>query len=51
MDITRNMNYDDPSQNLHIHFKKGTTVHLDGKKQKNFSMEKNNDGTGLQMEI
>lgn len=36
MDITRNMNYDDPSQNLHIHFKKGATVHLDGKKQKNF---------------
>ncbi|KEJ03065.1 LytR family transcriptional regulator [Clostridium botulinum] len=48
MDITRNMNYDDPSQNLHIHFKKGTTVHLDGKKAEEFfRWRKNNDGTGF----
>ncbi|MGO5065993.1 LytR family transcriptional regulator [Clostridium sporogenes] len=48
MDITRNMNYDDPSQNLHIHFQKGTTVHLDGKKAEEFfRWRKNNNGTGL----
>jgi LCP family protein required for cell wall assembly len=48
MDITRNMNYDDPSQNLSIHFKKGTTVHLDGKKAEEFfRWRQNNDGTGL----
>lgn len=49
MDITRNMNYDDPTQNLSIHFKKGTTVHLDGKKAEEFfRWRKNNDGTGFQ---
>lgn len=48
MDITRNMNYDDPSQNLHIHFEKGTTVHLDGKKAEEFfRWRKNNNGTGF----
>jgi LCP family protein required for cell wall assembly len=48
MDITRNMNYDDPSQNLHIHFQKGTTVHLDGKKAEEFfRWRKNNNGTGF----
>ncbi|WP_195923589.1 LCP family protein [Clostridium tepidum] len=48
MEITRNMNYDDPSQNLHIHFQKGTTVHLDGKKAEEFfRWRKNNNGTGL----
>jgi len=48
MDITRNMDYDDPSQNLSIHFKKGTTVHLDGKKAEEFfRWRKNNDGSGL----
>jgi LCP family protein required for cell wall assembly len=48
MDITRNMNYDDPSQDLSIHFKKGTTVHLDGKKAEEFfRWRQNNDGTGL----
>ncbi|MCB2288742.1 LCP family protein [Clostridium sp. CS001] len=49
MDITRNMNYDDPTQNLSIHFKKDTTVHLDGKKAEEFfRWRKNNDGTGFQ---
>ena len=48
MDIARNMNYDDPSQDLSIHFKKGTTVHLDGKKAEEFfRWRQNNDGTGL----
>ena len=48
MYITRNMNYDDPSQNLHIHFQKGTTVHLDGKKAEEFfRWRKNNNGTGF----
>ncbi|MGO5072645.1 LCP family protein [Clostridium sporogenes] len=48
MDITRNMNYDDSSQNLHIHFQKGTTVHLDGKKAEEFfRWRKNNNGTGF----
>jgi LCP family protein required for cell wall assembly len=48
MEIERNMNYDDPSQNLHIHFKKGETVHLDGEKAEQFfRWRKNNNGTGL----
>jgi len=48
MDITRRMDYDDSSQNLSIHFKKGTTVHLDGKKAEEFfRWRKNNDGTGF----
>ncbi|APH16919.1 cell envelope-related function transcriptional attenuator common domain protein [Clostridium sporogenes] len=48
MDITRNMNYDDPSQNLHIHFQNGTKVHLDGKKAEEFfRWRKNNNGTGF----
>ncbi|MBZ9688223.1 LCP family protein [Clostridium estertheticum] len=48
MDITRTMNYDDPTQNLSIHFKKGTTVHLNGKKAEEFfRWRKNNDGTGF----
>ena len=46
--IERNMNYDDPGQNLHIHFDKGEIVHLDGKKAEEFfRWRKNNDGTGL----
>lgn len=46
--IKRRMDYDDPAQNLHIHFKKGETVHLDGKKAEEFfRWRKNNDGTGL----
>lgn len=45
--IDRDMNYDDSSQNLHIHFKKGQKVHLDGKKAEEFvRWRKNNDGTG-----
>lgn len=46
--IKQNMNYDDASQNLHIHFNKGDKVHLDGKKAEEFfRWRKNNDGTGL----
>ena len=46
--IKQNMNYDDESQNLHIHFNKGEKVHLDGKKAEEFfRWRKNNDGTGL----
>ncbi|KYH34497.1 transcriptional regulator LytR [Clostridium tepidiprofundi DSM 19306] len=48
MKINRNMYYDDPTQNLHIHFKKGTVVHLNGKKAEEFvRWRKNNDNTGL----
>lgn len=48
MPIKYRMDYDDPAQNLHIHFKKGTTVHLDGKKAEQFfRWRENNDGTGL----
>lgn len=48
MPITRNMYYDDPTQNLHIYFKKGKTQHLDGKKAEEFiRWRKNNDNTGL----
>ena len=48
MDITRKMDYDDPSQNLSIHFEKGKKVHLDGKKAEEFfRWRKNNDGTGF----
>lgn len=48
MDIVREMNYDDPAQNLSIHFKKGTTVHLDGKKAEEFfRWRQNNDGSGF----
>lgn len=48
MPIERNMNYDDPSQNLSIHFQKGTIAHLDGKKAEEFfRWRKNNNGTGL----
>lgn len=48
MEITQNMNYDDDAQNLHIHFKKGEVVRLDGKKAEEFfRWRKNNDGSGL----
>jgi len=48
MDIEQDMFYDDDGQNLHINFKKGTTVLLDGKKAEEFfRWRKNNDGTGL----
>jgi LCP family protein required for cell wall assembly len=41
------MDYDAPSQDLHIHFKKGQKVHLDGQKAEEFvRWRKNNDGTG-----
>ncbi len=36
MYIEQDMNYDDPGQDLHIHFNKGETVHLDGKKAEEF---------------
>lgn len=46
--IQRDMIYDDDTQNLHINFKKGTTVQLDGKKaEEYFRWRKNNDGSGL----
>lgn len=46
--IQRRMDYDDPTQNLSIHFKKGETAHLDGEKAEEFfRWRKNNDGTGL----
>lgn len=46
--IENNMNYDDDAQNLHIHFKKGEEVHLNGKKAEEFfRWRKNNDGSGL----
>ena len=45
--IPYNMDYDAESQNLHIHFKKGQSIHLDGKKAQEFvRWRKNNDGTG-----
>ncbi|WP_243108634.1 LCP family protein [Clostridium rectalis] len=48
MDIQNNMDYDDASQDLHIHFKKGEKVHLNGKKAEEFfRWRKNNDGTGF----
>lgn len=48
MYISRDMYYDDASQDLHIYFKKGTTVHLDGEKAEEFfRWRENNDGTGL----
>ncbi|WP_253199321.1 LCP family protein [Clostridium tagluense] len=47
IDIKRTMNYDDPTQNLSIHFEKGK-IHLDGKKAEEFfRWRKNNDGSGL----
>lgn len=50
MYIERDMIYDDDGQNLHINFKGGTTVDLDGKKAEEFfRWRKNNDGTGLAM--
>jgi LCP family protein required for cell wall assembly len=48
MKINNRMDYDDIAQNLHIHFKKGEVVQLDGKKAEEFfRWRKNNDGTGL----
>jgi LCP family protein required for cell wall assembly len=48
MKIERNMIYDDEGQNLHINFKAGETVTLDGKKAEEFfRWRKNNDGSGL----
>ena len=48
MYIDRNMDYDDDAQNLHIHFKEGETVLLDGEKSEEFiRWRKNNDGSGF----
>ncbi|MDO5517795.1 MAG: LCP family protein [Clostridium sp.] len=48
MDIDQNMIYDDEGQNLHINFKAGETVKMDGQKaQEFFRWRKNNDGSGL----
>lgn len=48
MEIEYDMDYDDPAQDLHIHFKKGERVHLDGEKAEHFfRWRKNNNGSGL----
>lgn len=48
MYIEQDMVYDDDAQNLHINFKAGENVHLDGKKAEEFfRWRKNNDGSGL----
>lgn len=48
MTIEQDMFYDDDSQDLHINFKAGETVLLDGKKAEEFfRWRQNNDGTGL----
>lgn len=45
-DVPRNMNYDDPTQNLHIHINKGYQL-LDGEAAMGvLRWRKNNDGTG-----
>ena len=47
MKIEQDMFYDDDMQDLHINFKAGETVNLDGKKAEEFfRWRKNNDGTG-----
>lgn len=47
VNITNKMDYDDPAQNLHIHFNPGKQ-HLNGQKAEEFfRWRKNNDGTGL----
>ena len=49
MYIEQDMYYDDDEQNLHINFKAGETVHLDGQKAEEFfRWRKNNDGSGLE---
>lgn len=48
MKIERDMIYDDEGQNLHINFKAGETVKLDGEKAEQFfRWRKNNDGSGF----
>lgn len=48
MYIEQDMFYDDDAQDLHINFKGGETVHLDGKKAEEFfRWRQNNDGTGF----
>ena len=48
MEIPFDMKYDDDGQDLHIDFKGGETVLLDGKKAEEFiRWRKNNDGTGF----
>ena len=48
MTIEQDMFYDDDAQDLHINFKAGETVLLDGKKAEEFfRWRKNNDGSGL----
>jgi len=46
--VERNMNYDDPTQNLHIHLNKSDTAQkLNGQQAEGFiRWRKNNDGTG-----
>lgn len=48
MKIERDMIYDDEGQNLHINFKAGETVKLNGEKAEQFfRWRKNNDGSGF----
>lgn len=48
MKVEHRMDYDDPTQDLHIHFTKGQTVLLNGEKAMEFfRWRENNDGTGL----
>jgi LCP family protein required for cell wall assembly len=49
-DVPIDMNYDDKSQNLHIHLKKGTQL-IDGKKAEQLlRFRHNNDGTSYSTE-
>ncbi len=47
LNINNNMNYDDNVQNLHIHFTKGSTVHMNGSDAENYFrwVKNNNDQT------
>lgn len=46
--VPYDMDYDAESQDLHIHFKKGEKVHLNGQRAEEFvRWRKNNDGTGF----
>lgn len=48
MEIDQDMIYDDEGQNLHINFKAGETVKMDGQKAEEFfRWRKNNDGSGF----
>lgn len=49
MEMKYDMDYDDEEQDLHIHFEKGKSYHLDGEDSEAFfRWRKNNDGSGLE---